>query len=66
MVKLWDWDEKDQPFDNYLTNCIEFNDSQMISTLWINLLKIHIFLFLLPSRIYFNSHSNIYTTNLLN
>jgi hypothetical protein len=27
MVKLWDWDEKDQPIDDYLTNCNEFNNS---------------------------------------
>lgn len=27
MIKLWDWEEKDQPINDYLINCIEFNDS---------------------------------------
>ncbi len=27
-VKIWDWDEKNQPIDDYMTNCNEFNDKE--------------------------------------
>lgn len=32
LVKLWDWDKKDDPIEDYLIDCIEFNDSKNIYT----------------------------------